>query len=383
VDTDGDGSFDHLDTDSDNDGLSDTFEASGTVTADIAFVDANNDGMDDATAANALPTPDFDDDGVADHRDVDSDGDGLPDALESVLGAVDSDVDGQFDHLDLDADNDGLPDTLEGGSSAADDDNDGIDNRFDADATGGADLNTDGIDDAAAARDFDADGIPDFRDLDTDNDGLTDATEAGLEDTDNDGVVDGFADFNSDGLDDVLALVPATLLDTDSDFVFDFLDLDSDNDGLADLVEAGGTDADQNGRVDDQLDSNNNGLDDRLESMPLTQPDTDTDGVVNYRDVDSDNDGITDTTEAGGSDLNGDGVIDGFADINSDGVDDATAAAPLPITDSDNNGSPDYVSVDSDADGIPDAVEAGVMGWIRIAPPTAMTMACRIFLSLL
>ena len=37
-------------------------------------------------------------------------------------------------------------------------------------------------------------------------------------------------------------------------------DLDSDNDGIADIVEAGGTDTDYDGRVDDSTDTDGDGL---------------------------------------------------------------------------------------------------------------------------
>lgn len=41
------------------------------------------------------------------------------------------------------------------------------------------------------------------------------------------------------------------------------------------------------------------------------------DGTPDYLDLDSDNDGITDVTENGGVDANGDGIIDG-ADADND-----------------------------------------------------------------
>ncbi len=52
------------------------------------------------------------------------------------------------------------------------------------------------------------------------------------------------------------------LNDYDSDGVKDFLDLDSDNDGIPDIVEAGGTDSDHNGIADDITDYNKNGIPD-------------------------------------------------------------------------------------------------------------------------
>jgi len=100
-------------------------------------------------------------------------------------------------------------------------------------------------------------------------------------------------------------------------------------------------------------------------------PDTDGDGVPNLLDLDSDNDGISDATEAGGTDLDGDGVLDGFLDADSDGLNDvvdptddatdtATGMPPLPVpnTDNDAGGLNDYLDIDSDDDGIPDNIEA-------------------------
>ena len=52
------------------------------------------------------------------------------------------------------------------------------------------------------------------------------------------------------------------LNDYDNDGVKDFLDLDTDSDGIPDIVEAGGTDSDNNGISDSIVDFNNNGIPD-------------------------------------------------------------------------------------------------------------------------
>jgi len=49
--------------------------------------------------------------------------------------------------------------------------------------------------------------------------------------------------------------------------------------------------------------------------------------------VDADNDGIPDLIEMGGTDTNGDGIVDDFVDANEDGFDDTYVANPLTTTD--------------------------------------------------
>ena len=394
-DTDGDGAADHLDIDADNDGINDVVEAGGVDSDNDGvvdgFVDTDGDGLDDTTQATPLADPDTDGDGIVDHLDVDSDNDGIPDAIE---GNVDTDGDGIPDYLDLDSDNDGVLDSVEAPLSGVDTDGDGIDDMYDVDATGGVDANGDGIDDAVAAAgvlDTDGDGTPDYLDLDSDNDGINDVIEAGGADADNDGVVDGFTDANGDGLDDntLTTALPDTdtdgdgvsdrldvdsdndgipdviegTVDSDGDGIPDFLDQDSDNDGLPDALEAGtGVDTDGDG-IDDLYDvdstggtdANGDGIDDAVSVL-----DTDGDGIPDYLDIDSDNDGINDVIEAGGVDADNDGVVDGFVDTDGNGIDDATQSTPLPDPDTDGDGIVDHLDVDSDNDGIPDSVEGNI-----------------------
>ncbi|MEH6407408.1 MAG: DUF11 domain-containing protein [Leeuwenhoekiella sp.] len=59
---------------------------------------------------------------------------------------------------------------------------------------------------------------------------------------------------------DDIKLVP--LCDSDGDGVLNHYDLDSDNDGIYDLIEAGGVDSDNNGLADGNSDLNDNGLSD-------------------------------------------------------------------------------------------------------------------------
>jgi hypothetical protein len=88
--------------------------------------------------------------------------------------------------------------------------------------------------------------------------------------------------------------------DRDEDGILNDIDLDSDNDGIPDNVEAQPT----SGYISPSIpftDLNGNGLDDKYESAQggtdLTPPDTDGDGIPDFLDSDSDNDGYTDCEE--------------------------------------------------------------------------------------
>lgn len=167
--------------------------------------------------------------------------------------------------------------------------------------------------------DSDSDTIPDLLDIDSDNDGIPDTIEAQGK---------GFktfsgSDSNKDGLDN--AFEPGlTRINTDNDVfntfpaVYDLLDLDSDNDGIYDLIESGSMAIDTNndGIIDGlPLAFGTNGLFDGLETSPdsgklnYVITDTDSDGTLNYIDLDSDNDLCFDVTEAGFSDANNDGIV--------------------------------------------------------------------------
>ncbi|OEK00001.1 hypothetical protein BFP97_00005, partial [Roseivirga sp. 4D4] len=136
---------------------------------------------------------------------------------------------------------------------------------------------------------------------------------------------------------------PGCNLDTDQDGIPNSLDLDSDNDGIYDLVEAGHgqTDADNNGIIDNANTlSGTNGLFDALETVAdngiLTTPsaDTDGDGIVDAAELDSDNDGCFDSLEAGLSDTDKDGTLGtGATTVNaSTGVVTSTAGYTTPTS---------------------------------------------------
>lgn len=156
--------------------------------------------------------------------------------------------------------------------------------------------------------DTDGDGFEDWLDLDSDGDGLPDEEEAGDRDR------------------------STPPVDSDGDGTPDFLDLDSDDDGVLDAKEIGG------------------------DGLPL---DTDADGISDHLDTDSDGDGIPDSVEAD-RDSDGNGVLDlRSLDSDDDCIPDAIEAGTNPSTplDSDGDGRPNYRDADSDNDGLPDGKE--------------------------
>jgi len=161
------------------------------------------------------------------------------------------------------------------------------------------------------------------------------------------------------------AVIPGTPLadeDQDGDGLENRVDLDADDDGIADIIEAGGVDNNGDGRGDNSTDTDNDGWFNIFDSdnggSVLPIPDTDGDENENYLDLDSDSDGITDNVEGQttaaflpplGVDANNNGWDDRY-DGNTTGV-------PITLSDNDGVGNPDYLDDDSDGDGFPDWIE--------------------------
>uniref|UniRef100_UPI001891867D DUF7507 domain-containing protein n=1 Tax=Nonlabens antarcticus TaxID=392714 RepID=UPI001891867D len=425
TDLDGDRFPNHLDLDVDNDGVYDVVETGNNN------LDADNDGMvDGPVGVNGIPDAaedggvdgagvskdplesELDSDNLPNYKDQDSDGDGIPDNVESqssngyiIPSGVDTDgngVDDAYDtngtpinpvntevdfdytnqdafpdYLDLDSDGDNVPDTIEGNDfnadgipdlelTGTDNDNDGLDDAFDGSIGDFADPNGLLVTDTA----FDLpnrDGLndnPDFRDEDDDEDGLLTFETGGANNDPNVG-----EDVNGDG--------DPTNDDSDGDGIPNYLDSqddialfdeDDDNDGIPDIVEVGSNpdiDIDGDG-VPAYLDDDDNnaaiGNDDGVVNPSF---DTDGDGISNHLDLDSDNDGIYDVNETGNSalDADNDGMVDGPVGINGipdaaedDGIDGSGVSAAPRASDVDQR--PDYLDQDSDDDGITDNVES-------------------------
>lgn len=355
-DADNDGQPNYLDTDSDNDGLSDKVESLTStpindvdndgidVFIDLAngsdadktqvfkhinkarildtdgdgvpnFLDSDSDGDGVKDGAGTEGTADKDGDGIPNYLDKDSnttgksggdsDKDGIPDVIEGKNFPLnkDSDNDGTPDYMETDSDNDGISDKIEAAVSGQDRDKDGIDNTFDADEIGkttkGVDANKDGLNDHAPL-DSDGDGKPNYQDTDSDNDGKSDKVEA-----QNNG---NYA------------------VDTDSDGIPDFVDADD-----SDTTRTDGGDSDKDG-ISDKAE---------CKSTPYTLcEDVNKDGVPDY---------MQKSVKPAPSfaDADGDGVPDNVEDLNKDG-DNNPATNP---TDTDGDGTPDYQDTDSDNDG--------------------------------
>ncbi|MCZ8128736.1 MAG: Ig-like domain-containing protein [Microcystis sp. LE19-114.1B] len=175
-------------------------------------------------------------------------------------------------------------------------------------------------------------------------------------------------------IDDIQIIINQSCKDSDDDGVTDNLDLDSDNDGIPDIEEAGFKQYSSNistmnlTSVATWSDSNSNGINDAIDSLISASTysliDTDSDGIPNYLDLDSDNDSFWDVDEAGllngDGDINGDGKGDGL-DVDADGLLDSFDNATVFGTtfrayaqDTDSNGISDYIQLDSNNDGVKD-----------------------------
>ncbi|WP_396152740.1 LamG-like jellyroll fold domain-containing protein [Flavobacterium sp.] len=246
---------------------------------------------------------------------------------------VDTDNDGIANYLDLDSDNDGIPDIEEAGFKNKSNQTATFDKT---DASLWMDANNNGLNDFAenliAANNYiipdtDGDSVPDYLDLDSDNDSLFDVDEAGL--------LNGDGDINGDGKGDGA--------DTDGDGILNLYD-NSTNFGTVGRAYA--QDTDSNGVSDYlQLDSNGDGVFDIQTSL--------------YAHLDSNNDGKME----GSDDIDQDGIVDTF-DTNT-----SKTGSPRDINQKlflDFDGRNDYAQGSSVLGGLS---QVSVMAWINLTAP--------------
>ncbi len=385
--------FISCDIDKDKDGIPDYAESNMPA----AFLDVPANGIinayDPLTAGYVDNNSDFINDNY--QADGDSDGDGIPNYLDTTFpGRVDAngdnvddrfdaDLDGIINMLDLDSDNDGIPDVVE--AYGVDTDGDGlIDSFTDTDDDGltqSVDVNTSGAYNTGAGLglpDFDGDLIPNFLDLDSDNDGIPDIIEAGGVDVNNNGKADGAIAANGwataySGTLNALLITGADAggdgkadsypnKNLDQDIRPNAYDLDSDGDGIADAIEAGGaiTDTDLNGKADGLLGTTNGWSTTVSGAAALGLRNTEGVGNPDYLDIDSDGDGIPDNIEGQATalyklpttaDTDGDGLMNPYDNISGFG------GSGIFVYDHDADGTPDYRDLDTDADGSLDLCE--------------------------
>ena len=314
---------------------------------------------------------------MGDNEDPDDDNDNFLDVDEVANGTDTFDgCDPDENSTACDIDNDGLPKGEENeiGTNVTNPDTDG-DGYCDGPLTvigvciGGDDFPLD----AAAHKDTDGDGMPDtlngnstsdpalIEDLDDDNDGLNDIMEAS-----SDPVTDSLLpDTDDDGFCD--GPVNVTINDVlicqggPDAFPTDPTEwLDTDGDGTGNNAD---TDDDDDGLDDVVEDTNGNGTVDEGETNPL-DPDTDDDGYcdgpVTIVDICEAIDAFpTDETEW--NDNDGDGTGDNAdPDDDGDGYNDTADAFPLDDTewfDTDEDGTGNNADPDDDGDGYNDTVE--------------------------
>ncbi len=312
---------------------------------------------------------DTDADGVPDHRDLDSNNDGINDVNSTMAFDVNADgmadgatgKDGIVEFADAIADIPGFAPVEQRSSIAqgdGDSDFDGIIDRHDANPAqfGEGDTDTDG--DTLSDHTESAIGT-DVNNRDTDGDGVSDGAEVVFYQTDPAeskaqqvnvrAPAPDFTDSDGDGLADSIE----GMADFDLDGVPNLYDIDSDNDGIADIVETG------------RLDANGDGARDTDETPVITDAkdvaDFDMDGQANYLDTDSDEDGLSDLIETGHSDADNDGRVDHFVDHNGDGWDDSFFGNSAAMIDSDRDGYVDVLDADPRA-------EPGVQNDLQSAP---------------
>lgn len=152
--------------------------------------------------------------------------------------------------------------------------------------------------------------------------------------------------------------------DTDGDGILNRFDLDSDNDGVYDAVEAGHGQAHTNGVVIGPVGTD--GVSNTVQTNPndglvnYTVSDVDGDGQRDFLELDSDADGCNDVLEAGYTDPNGDGLL-GNAPL-------TTNANGLVTSGTDGYTAP----ADGNANTVLDFQEAGSQPTITIEPVTTI-----------
>lgn len=200
---------------------------------------------------------------------------------------------------------------------------------------------------------------------DFDGDTIPDDVEGRILDIDTDGdTVPDWKDWDSDG--DTIPDAVEGYVDDDGDTIPNFRDSDSDNNGIPDSFEGCRNPqlAYQNGQWPKPIDVDPNYKTDDNSPLRCNTPiDTDKDTIADYIDYDNDGDGAVDTAEIEGMSLGSHKDPKTFSGQCpnrkvKDGEPKNIKGSPESPVDCAGNGTPDYMSTDSDGDTLPDKIEA-------------------------
>jgi gliding motility-associated-like protein len=345
----------------------------GTVNVYIIPFDHDQDGVpskdEDLNRNGDFNDDDTDGDGKPNYLDTDDDQDTIPTIFENFFASIysgDSDGDGILNYLDVDDDNDGVLTKYETVFNPFFNFGKGKVKRHKKSWDYNPKIWKPNFKDKSRLAskeeeldypDTDGDGIPDFADIDDDDDGVLTKYEV--------------PDPNGDS-------IPDDALDSDQETVPNYLDIDDDDDGILTIHEL--PDQNGDGSPDDALDSDQEQIPNYLDvdddndsiltffelpdqngdGIPDDALDSDNEQIPNYLDLDDDNDSILTINEI--PDQDGDGIPDDA--LNSDGedtpnyidIDDDNDQVLTIDEDEDGDGNP--LNNDRDRDGLIDAFES-------------------------
>ena len=314
---------------------------------------------------------DCDGDGVLGNIDIDDDNDGIKDIDEENFCNLspisskgfycDTDNDSVPDVFDLDSDNDGIPDVVEAGFGYLSEGRGtltGCATWVDANGNGMHDL-TEGI----IPFDTDGDGVPNYLDLDSDNDSLFDVDESGAGNVNAVEIYEnGDGDINGDGVGDGSDTDFAQENDANSDGILEYY-----TDGILDIY-----DYFEGFDFESSYGNSNQG------TSPLFVRDTNNDGIADYMDLISDGSTFDIAATLNASlDTDGDGKIDEIVDADLDGILDAfdtkvaVFGSPRDINSKLHlcfDGRNDYIEEDKGTDIVNGLSEATMMAWVKLDP---------------